>query len=105
MNEYVNPPSNSLVATTCVESAKASYLDEGRAAFPFIEGVSGSADGELVMDEDASTVSLAPNPCVVPDLWVAVQEAQNCVRDFLDRQSCEKSHLVLRLMIMIVSSI
>ena len=50
MNEYVNPPCNSSVATSRVESAMASSCDEGRMAALFTEGVSSSAEGELAID-------------------------------------------------------
>ena len=64
----------------------------------FIEGVSISAEEELAIDETASTVSLAPNLCFVPDLSVAVREKEECARDFLDHLSGEEgaaSHLVV----------
>ena len=38
------------------------------------EGVSSSAEWELAIDETASTVSLAPNVCLVPGVSAAVQE-------------------------------
>ena len=49
----------------------------------FIEGVSSSAEGELAIDETASTVSLAANVCVVPGVFGAVQEGEECVGDFV----------------------
>ena len=57
----------------------------------FTEGVSSSAEGELAIDETASTVSLAPNVCVVPEMSVAVQEGEECVEDFLDHLRGEES--------------
>ena len=53
-------------------------------ASPFNRGVSSSAEGELAIDETASTVILAPNLCVVPDLSVAVQEGDEYVREVLN---------------------
>ena len=91
MNECLNPPCSSSVATSCVEPTMASSSDEGRVTAPFFEGVSISAEGELAIDENASTVSLVPNPCVVPDLSLAVQEGQEQVRNLSDHLSREKS--------------
>ena len=52
---------------------------EGRFAALFTEGVSSSAEGELAIDETTSTVSLAPNDCVVPGVSAAVEEDEECV--------------------------
>ena len=57
----------------------------------FTAGVSSSAEGELAIDETASTVSLPPNVCVVRDLSVALRAGEECVRDFLDHLSGEES--------------
>ena len=46
-----------------------------RIASLFTEGVSSSAEGELAIDETASTVSLAPNVCVAPGVSAAVEES------------------------------
>ena len=48
----------------------------------FTEGVLRSAEGELVIDEAASTVSLAPNVQVVPGVSAAVEEDEECVGEF-----------------------
>ena len=77
MNKYVNPPCNSSLATSCAKSLMAS--PEGRVAVLFTEGVSSSAEGELAIDETASTVSSAPNSCVVPGVSAAVEEGGECV--------------------------
>ena len=45
----------------------------------FTEVVSSSAEGELAIDETASTVSLAPNVCVVPGVCAAAEEGGECV--------------------------
>ena len=71
---------------------------EDKVASLFTQSVSSSAEGELAIDETASTVSLAPNVCVVSEISVAVQEGKECVQDFLDQLSGEKSaagHFVL----------
>ena len=52
----------------------ASSCGEVKVAALFTEGVSSSAEGELAIDETASTVSLAPNVYVVPEMSVAVRE-------------------------------
>ena len=52
---------------------------EGRFAALFTEGVSSSAEGQLAIDETTSTVSLAPNVCVVPGVAAAVEEDEECV--------------------------
>ena len=67
MDEYINPQCNSLIVTSCFELTMASSSDECRAIALFNVGVSSSAEGELAIDEDASTVSLAPKSCVVHD--------------------------------------
>ena len=54
----------------------------GRVATLFTEGVSSSAEGELAIDETASTVSVAPNVCVVPEVSTAVEESEECVGEF-----------------------
>ena len=63
---------------------------EGRGAAIFT-GVSSSAVEELAIDETASTVSLAPNVCVVPGVFAAVEEGEECVRDFVSPVSGEES--------------
>ena len=64
---------------------------EGRVAALFTEGVSSSAEGELVIDETVSTVSLAPNVCVVPGLSAALEESEECVGEFASPVSGEES--------------
>ena len=48
----------------------------------FTEGVSSSAEGELALDESASTVNLLPNVCVVPGVCAAVEESEECIGEF-----------------------
>ena len=55
---------------------------EGRLAALFTEGVSSSAEEELAIDETTSTVSLAPNVCVVPGVSAAVEEGEEYVGEF-----------------------
>ena len=67
---------------------------EGRVAVLFTEGVSTSAEGGLAIDEfglTASTVSLAPNVCVLPGVSAAVKEGEECVGDFVSPVSGEES--------------
>ena len=64
---------------------------EGRVAALVTEGVSSSAEGELAINETASTVSLAPNTCVVPGVSAAVEEGQECVGVFASLISGEES--------------
>ena len=52
---------------------------EGRLAVLFTECVSSSAEGELAIDENTSTVSLAPNVCVVPGVCAVVEKDEECV--------------------------
>ena len=92
----MNPSCNSSLATFCAKSVMAS--SEGKVADLFTEGVSSSVEGELAIEETASTVSLAPNICVVPGVSVAVPEGEECVQDFLDLLSGEETaahHFVL----------
>ena len=55
---------------------------EGRVTALFTEGASSSAEGELAIDETASTVSVTPNACVVPGVSTAVEEGEECVGEF-----------------------
>ena len=61
---------------------------EGRVAALFTGGVSSSAEGELAIDETTSTVSLAPNVCVVP---AVMEEDEECVGEFASRVAGEES--------------
>ena len=81
---------------------------EGRVAALFIEGVSSSAEGELAIDETASTVSVAPNVSVVPGVSAGVEEGEECVGEFASPVSGGRVLNVIlkeKLMTMIVSSI
>ena len=89
MNKYINPPCNSSLATSCAKSVMAS--SEGNVAAFFTEGVSISVEGELAIDETASTVSLTPNVCVVPGVSAVVEEGEECVEEFVDPVSGEES--------------
>ena len=89
MTKYVNPPCNSSLATSCAKSIMAS--SEGRVAALFTEGVPSSTEGKLVIDETASTVSLAPIVCVVPGGSAAVEEGEECVGEFVSPVSGEES--------------
>ena len=64
---------------------------EGRVAVFFTEGVPSSAEGELTIDETASTVSLAPNVCVVRGVSAAVEEGEKYVGEFVIPVSGEES--------------
>ena len=89
MKKHVNPPCKILSATFCAKSIIAS--SEGRVAALFTEGVSSSAEGELAIDETTSTVSLSPNVCVVPRVFVAVEENEEYVEEFVSHLSGEES--------------
>ena len=91
MNKCVNLPCKSSLATSCAKSVMASSCGEGKVDALFTEGVSSSAEGELSFNETASTLSLAPNHCVVPGMSVAVREGEECVEEFVDHLSVEKS--------------
>ena len=96
MKKFVNPPCNRSLATTCAKPVIAS--SEGKTAALFTEGVSSSAEGDLAIDETGSTVSLAPNACVVPGVSAAVRDSEGCVEEFLDHLIGEESaarHFVL----------
>ena len=69
----------------------ASSCGVGKAAALFAEGVSSSAEGELAIDETASTVIFAPNVRVVPEMTVALREGEECVQHFLDHLNGEQS--------------
>ena len=57
----------------------------------FIEGVPSSAEGELAIDETASTVSLVPNVSVVPGVSAVVGEDEKCVGESGHAVSGEES--------------
>ena len=61
-----------------------------RIAALFTEGVSSSAEGELAIDETASTVSLAPNVCVAPGVSAAMEESEEGVGEFVSPVSGEE---------------
>ena len=87
MKKSLNPPCKSSLATTCAKSDSS----EGRVAALFTEGVSSSAEGEFSIDEPTSTVSLAPNVCVVRGVSAAVENGEECVADFASPVSGEES--------------
>ena len=64
---------------------------DGRFAALFTEGVSSSAEGELAIDETTSTVSLAPNVCVVSGVSAAVEEDEECVGEVASPVAGEES--------------
>ena len=63
---------------------------EGRVAALVTEGVSSSAEKELGIDETESTVTLAPNTCVVPGVSAAMEEGEECVGVFASPVSGEE---------------
>ena len=65
----------------------ASSSDEATVTSPFTGSVASSAEGELVIDENVSTVNLSPSPPAVPKMNVAVREREECDGDFLDHLS------------------
>ena len=98
LKDFINPPCIISLASSSIKYSMANSCDERKVAALFTEGVSNSAERKLAIDETASTVDLAPNLCVVPDLSLAVREGEECVRDFLDHLSGDDkaaSHLVL----------
>ena len=64
---------------------------EGTVAALFTEGVSSSAEGEWAIDETTSTVSLAPNVCVVPGVSAVVDGDEECVGVFASPVAGEES--------------
>ena len=64
---------------------------EGRMAALFTEGVSSSAEGELAIDETTSTVSLAPNVCIVPGVSAVVEEDAECAGEVSSPVAGEES--------------
>ena len=64
---------------------------ENRLAALFTEGVSSSAEGELVIDETTSTVSLVANVCVVPGEPAVVEEDGDHAGESGNAVSCEES--------------
>ena len=71
MNKYANPPCK-VISHALHQIWMAS--SEGTVAVYFTEGVSSSAEGKMAIDETTSTVSLAPNVCVVPGVSAIVEE-------------------------------
>ena len=57
----------------------------------FTEGVSGSAEGELAIDETTSTVSLVPDACVVAGESAVVERDDEYVGESGDAVSAEES--------------
>ena len=88
MNRYVNPPCK-IISHALHQIRMAS--SESRVAALFTEGVSSSAEGELAIDGTTSTVSLAPNVCVVPGASAVVEEDEECVGEFSSPVASESS--------------
>ena len=57
----------------------------------FIEGVPSSTEGELAIDGTTSTLSLAPNVCVVPGVSAVVEEDEECVGEVSSPVAGEES--------------
>ena len=72
MKEYNNPPSNSLIATS-VNNGMSSEKEVGETSLSD-ESVGSAVEGGLEIDEEASTVSLVRNPCVVPDVKLGAKK-------------------------------
>ena len=64
---------------------------EGRVAAFSTEGVSSSAEVDLAIDETTSTVSLAPNVCVVPGVSSVKEEDEECVGEVSSPVAGEES--------------
>ena len=64
---------------------------ESRLAALFTEGVSSSAEGEVVIDETTSTVSLVPNVRVVPGEPAVVEVDEECVEESGNAASGDES--------------
>ena len=64
---------------------------EGRVAALFIECVSSSVEVKLAIDETTSTVSLAPDVCVVPGVSAVVEEDEECFVEFSSPVAGEES--------------
>ena len=79
MKKYVNPPCKVLssLATSCTESEWL-VLRVGW-PLPSLRVCRVQRGGELAIDEITSTVSLAPNVCVVPGVFAVVEEDEECV--------------------------
>ena len=86
VNNYVNPPCE---ATSYAKSIMPSSAD--RVVALFTEGVSSSAEGELAINETASTVSLAPNVFVIPGVSAAVEEGEERAVEFVSPVIGEES--------------
>ena len=71
MKKFLYPTCNNSLATSCAKSVMASSCGDGKVAALFTEVVSSSAEGELAIDETASTVSLAQMFVLYPEsLWL-----------------------------------
>ena len=66
VNENINPPCNGYA----INWLKMSSEEEASVTFPFSGNVSSAGEGDLTIDEDASTISLFANPPVVPNLSI-----------------------------------
>ena len=91
MNKYVNPPCNSLLATSFIFLTKIMSSSErenevGRTS-PFGDDVVGERALEINERENAESVS--PVPPFVPNLSVAEREGVECVRRVLEQLSSE----------------
>ena len=88
---FVTSPCNSSLGSSCAKSAMASSCGEDKVTALLTEGVSSSGEWELAIDETPSTVSLAQNVCVVHGFFVAVQDIEEYVEEFVHHLSGEQS--------------
>ena len=88
INNYLNPPCKSSLATSCTKSEWLVL----RVEWPFFSlRLCQVQRTELANDETASTVSLAPNLCVVRGVSAAVEEGEECVGEFVSPVTGEES--------------
>ena len=82
MDEYKNPPCNSLIATLFIHGMTSE--EKVGETSPFT-GPVGSADtGGLENDEEASKVCFVRNPRVVTDINLAAREGEDCMSGALE---------------------
>ena len=91
MNKYVNPPSNSSLATSFINLTKimSSSERENEVGRTSSFGDDVVEEGALEIDEGEVAESVSPVPPFVPNLSVAEREGVECVREVLEQLSNE----------------
>ena len=91
MKTFINPLCNSSLA----KSVMANSCGEGEVAALLAEGMSSCAEGELAIDETASTVSISQKLVLYPECLRLCKNARSTFVDHLSGEESVARHFVL----------